>query len=106
MATNNNKAQRRIGRAISDLLKVRDDTAGLSNAEKQTLNDSIDALRTEYLALSGAAQNASYAEITMALTGAKTKLEEIKIKRDKFQNGLVTASKLLGTLTSVLGLIA
>ena len=106
MTTSNRSARRRIGRAISDLLKARDDTAGLSNGEKQTLNNSINALRSEYLALSGAAQAASYAEITMALTGAKTKLEEIKVKRDKFKNGLVTASKLLGTMTSVLRLIA
>lgn len=106
MTTSNKSAQRKIGRAISDLLKARDDTTGLSAAEKQTLNASIDALRAEYLALSGAAQTATYAEITMALTGARTQLEEIKDNRNRFKNGLVTASKLLGTLTSVLRLIA
>ncbi|MEO9824124.1 MAG: hypothetical protein ABJF50_06870 [Paracoccaceae bacterium] len=105
MTTSNEQAQRKIGRSISDLLKARDDTTGLSSAEKQTLNTAIKALRAEYLALSNSAQSATYAEITMALTGAKTQLEEIKDKRNKFKNGLVTASKLLGTLTSVLKLI-
>lgn len=105
MTVTNKQAQKRIGRAISDLLKVRDDYSGLSAAEKQTNEDAIVALKSEYFALDGAASSAGYAEITMALTGAQTKLEEIKDKRDKFKNGLVTASKILGSVTSVLKLI-
>ncbi len=106
MTTTNKRAKRRIGRAISDLLKVRDDYSGLSAAEQQSNEDAIIALKAEYVALTPAVANATYQEITLALTGAKSKLEEIKDKRDKFQNTLVTASKLLGTLTSVLKLIS
>lgn len=105
MPTNNKQAQRKIGRAISDLLKVRDDYSGLSAAEQQKNETAIVALKTEFFALSDAADNAEYAEITMALSGAQEELETIKAKRDRFQNGLVSASKLLGSLTSVLKLI-
>lgn len=106
MSATNKQARRKIGRAISDLLKVREDYSGLSDAEKQKNEDAIRALKAEYFALHSAADSASYAEITMALTGAKAELEEIKEKRDKFKNGLVTAAKLLGTLTAVLKLIS
>lgn len=105
--TTNTQARRRVGRAVADLLKVRDDYSGLSAAEQQINEDAISALKKEYFALAGAAApSSSYAEITQALTDAKANLEEIKDKRDRFQNGLVTASKLLGTMTSVLKLIA
>ncbi len=106
MTTTNNKAKKRIGRAISDLLKVRDDYSGLTASERQSNETAITALKAEFFALDPVAANATYQEITMALTGAKNELEEIKDKRDKFQNTLVTASKLLGTLTSVLKLIS
>ena len=104
--TTNKQAQKRIGRAVADLLKVRDDYSGLSDDEKQVNEDAISALKSEYFAFGGVASPASYSEITQALTAAKANLEEIKDKRDRFQNGLVTASKLLGTMTSVLKLIA
>ncbi|MEJ8561137.1 hypothetical protein QTO30_07800 [Yoonia sp. GPGPB17] len=106
MSITNTQAKRKIGHAISDLLKVRDDYGGLTAQEKQKNEDAIKALKAEYLALSGAINSASYSEITAALTGAKTELEEIKDKRDRFENGLVTAAKLLGSLTAILKLIS
>lgn len=105
MTTTNKQAQKKIGRAVSDLLKVREDYSGLTAEEQQANENSITALKSEYFALENVASSASYAEITMTLTGAKSEFEEIKDKRNKFKNGLVTASKLLGSLTSVLNLI-
>lgn len=105
MSYSNRQAQNKIGRAISDLLKVRDDYSGLSAAERNANETAIEALKEEYFALEPRPPATTYAEITAALTGAKTELEEIKAKRDRFKNNLVTASKLLGSLTAVLKLI-
>jgi hypothetical protein len=106
MTVTNKQAKRKIGRAIADLLQVRDDYSGLTPAEQKVNEDAIVALKQEYFALAGTASSASYAEITQALSGATSNLKEIKDKRERFMNGLVTASKLLGTMTSVLKLIA
>lgn len=102
----NRQAMRKVGRSLADLLKVREDYGGLTAAEQQANERSISALKTEYVALSGASPTATYAEITAALTGAKANLEEIKAKRDKFENALITSAKLLGTLSAVLKLIS
>ena len=103
---NNLQARRRIGRAISDLLKVRENNGDLSSGERAANETAIRGLKDEYFALSGVSETATYAEITAALSGASKELKLIKDRREKFQNNLVTASKLLGSITSVLKLLA
>lgn len=106
MTTTNKNAKESLGSAIAALLKVREDYSGLTVAERQSNEIAITALKSEYFALNSAVANSTYREITQALTSAKAELVEIKEKRNKFRNGLVTADKLFGTLTSVLKLIS
>lgn len=105
---NNKRAKRDILEAWNALMDVRDDTPGLSKKQKDRIKASIKALKVEYLALSRDRidPKADYAEITQKLSASKTKLEKIKKDREKLKNQIVTADKILSTVTAVLALIA
>lgn len=102
---NRYKAAQRINTALRDLMAVQADPGHLSAAEKTQVDQSITALKTEYMALYNVLSSASYAEITGQITAAKSDLEHIKQNRDDFKNALVTARSLAKTLGLVLRLV-
>ncbi len=101
---NNRDAMKRIRRAILDLMSVRD-KSNPTNVQKTRIKASIRALEDEYLALVGVDRNITYEEITKKLTSSKEELEEIVVERNQLANAFTSASKILGSITSVLKLL-
>lgn len=99
----NDKAAKRLRNCISDLWLSR--SKGRTNDQIAQIDAELFRVEEEYFAAVGASSNATYAEITGKLTQAKNGLTAIKDSRDNFTNGLVTATKLLGSLSAVLKLV-
>ncbi len=105
MITNVN-AKKRVLNALRDLILIKSETTNLSDNQKDVLLASIRSLKIEYIRLDGADLNASYSDIADNLKSAKTKLEKIEKERIEFANALITATKILGSIRSVLLLVA
>jgi len=102
--TSNKSARKKLRNCISDLWLSRSN--GRTPDQIDGIDDNLTKLEEEYFALGNKKPGAKYAELTGQLTAAADGLTEIKENRDQFTNGLVTASKLLGSITSTLGLLS
>ncbi|MGJ8618340.1 MAG: hypothetical protein ACSHWS_15975 [Sulfitobacter sp.] len=98
-------AKKTIINAFNMLLNIRDQTSGLTAAQKSDISTALSALKLEYVALSGVDPNATYSEITHALTTAKTNLESIRKQRNQLKNTLTSVQKIWGSMNAVIGLI-
>jgi hypothetical protein len=103
MATSRELAARRMRSLISDLWLSR--SKGRTPEQIDLIDEAIRRVQEEYFALIGHSPSGSYAEITGKLKEAEAALKKIREGREDFTNLLVSASKLLGSLTGVLKLI-
>ena len=101
MATNGT-AVKRLRNCISDLWLSR--SKGRSDDQIARIDAELTRVEDEYFAILGVPKNATYAEITGRLTQARNGLNAIRDDRQNFTNGLVSATKLLGSLSAVLKL--
>ncbi|MEO9528887.1 hypothetical protein [Roseibium sp.] len=99
----NKAAAKKLRNCISDLWLSR--SKGRTTAQIDRIDAELRRVEEEYFAILGVPANASYAELTGDLTRARNGLNAIRQDRDDFTNGLVTATKLLGSISAVLKLI-
>ena len=104
MATSKELAKRRMRSLLSDLWLSRSE--GRTPAQIALIDEAIRRVQHEYFALIGHSPSGSYAEITGKLKEAEGDLKKILQDREDFTNLLVSATKLLGSLTGVLKLIS
>ncbi|WP_321832460.1 hypothetical protein [Thalassovita sp.] len=105
MSTTNNKlAKDRIINALGDLYRV-EKHSDMTQAQKDEVATSIAALEEEYLSLLGYDENTDYSAVTQKFKSAKDALDSVKKDREELANKFVKASKLLGSIGSVLKLI-
>jgi hypothetical protein len=98
-------AKKTIIRAFNRLLNIRDRTPGLNATQKADVATAMEALNTEFLAVSGVDSNATYSEISNALTTARTNLETIRDQRAQLKNAMTSAEKIFNSMNAVLKLI-
>lgn len=104
MATNKD-ALKKVKNALRDLVLVKYDGATKTDAQIAAIDASVDRLNDEYLRLLGLPTTASYDDIARNLARAQEDLQDIVRMREALASALVSASKLMGSLRSVLALI-
>lgn len=104
--TDNKNALRKVKNALRDLVLVKHNDRPKTPAQISEIDRSVDKLNDEFLRLRGLSEGASYSDIAANIADAKADLDEIVEDRKQLEDALVSASKLLGSIRSVLSLIA